>query len=351
MMTTTGARGGDHARRGRGRLCLGGLADHARVQRQDSALALLPTPLRDALMGDARCCPPHGGGYLGALCVVASQADLLTPSEIEANLGMPAGSSARACAEARNAYTKSELTARWCRDLPPRRLPVHRPPAASWEDARMELPVFTVSSTEYQKLVGMRDADGGATVFDAAVQTELPALRHFLAFAAAAHHRREARRAGVRRAGDAEAREAGAPVGAMLLDCLNHGSLERAREARAQAAAEAVEAARRVAEAERRREVEAVAAAEAAERAAETERRRTAAEVRAAEVRAAAREVEARAAARAAPMLTRIIMLRRVGAMAGEKVALPASVAELLELARKRARPHLARPARLLRAR
>jgi hypothetical protein len=50
-------------------------------------------------------------------------------------------------------------------------------------------------------------------------------------------------------------------------------------------------------------------------------------------------------------MLTRIIMLRRVGAMAGEKVALPASVAELLELARKRARPHLARPARLLRAR
>jgi hypothetical protein len=33
----------------------------------------------------------------------------------------------------------------------------------------MELPVFTVSSTEYQKLVGMRDADGGATVFDAAV--------------------------------------------------------------------------------------------------------------------------------------------------------------------------------------
>ena len=300
-----------------------------------TARSLLPTPLRDALMGDARCCPPHGGGYLGALCVVANQADLLTPSEIEANLGMPAGSSARACAEARNAYTKSELTARWCRDLPPRRLPVHRPPAASWEDARMELPVFTVSSTEYQKLVGMRDADGGATVFDAAVQTELPALRHFLAFAAAAHHRREARRAGVRRAGDAEAREAGAPVGAMLLDCLNHGSLERAREARAQAAAEAVEAARRVAEAERRREVEAVAAAEAAERAAETERRRTAAEVRAAEVRAAAREVEARAAARAAPMLTRIIMLRRVGAMAGEKVALPASVAELLELARK----------------
>lgn len=46
---------------------------------------------------------------------------------------------------------------------------MHRPPAASWEDARMELPVFTVSSTEYQKLVGMRDADGGATVFDAAV--------------------------------------------------------------------------------------------------------------------------------------------------------------------------------------
>ena len=84
MMTTTGARGGDHARRGRGRLCLGGLADHARVQRQDSVLALLPTPLRDALMGDARCCPPHGGGYLGALCVVANQADLLTPSEIEA---------------------------------------------------------------------------------------------------------------------------------------------------------------------------------------------------------------------------------------------------------------------------
>ena len=258
-----------------------------------TARSLLPTPLRDALMGVGEGGGGEGGGgYLGALCVVASQADLLTPSEIEANLGLPAGSSARACAEARNAYTKSELTARWCRDLPPSRLPMHRLPAASWENARMQLPVFTVSSTEYQKLVGMRDADGGATVFDAAAQTELPALRHFLAFAAAAHHRREARRAGERRAGDAEAREAGAPVGAMLLDCLNYGSLEKAREARAQAAAEAVEAARRVAEAERRREAEAVEAAEAAERAAEAGRRHAAAEVRAAEGRAAAARAE-----------------------------------------------------------
>ena len=63
-----------------------------------TARSLLPAPLRDALMGVGEGGGDGGGGYLGALCVVASQADLLTPSEIQANLGLPAGSSARACA-------------------------------------------------------------------------------------------------------------------------------------------------------------------------------------------------------------------------------------------------------------
>ena len=252
---------------------------------------ILSTPLRDALMTG------ENGGFLGALCVVASQADLISPSEVAGNLGLPEDASARTCAQARNKYTKAQLSASWCRDLRPSDLPLHRPLAPCWEAARMDLPVFTVSSLDYQKLTGVRDADGGALLFNCAVETELPALRHFLQYSAAAHHRRSG--------------TARATVGAMILDCLEHGSPAKAAQARAKAAAEA---------AERAAEAEQALQAERAADEARQEAQRAAASARAAAVERSAARVAERMAERAAEAA-------RAAARAAAASASPAVVA------------------------
>ena len=46
--------------------------------------------------------------------------------------------------------------------------------------AKYELPVFTVSSVDFQKVSGLRRGDGAPVVWREAAGTEIPALRRFV---------------------------------------------------------------------------------------------------------------------------------------------------------------------------
>ena len=46
--------------------------------------------------------------------------------------------------------------------------------------AKYELPVFTVSSVDFQKVSGLRRGDGAPAVWREAAGTEIPALRRFV---------------------------------------------------------------------------------------------------------------------------------------------------------------------------
>jgi hypothetical protein len=151
------------------------------------------------------CCP-------GELAFVATQTDLLTPSELIENLRLPEGATARTCGLARNAFTKASVSKDFYADTPPEHLPCNRPLPAAWHARGFELPVFTVSARDFQVSSGIRSGDGGAHVFPEATETEVPALRAYLQLAAAAH---------ARRAAEGGARQ---PVGALLLKCLEEAA-------------------------------------------------------------------------------------------------------------------------------
>ena len=102
---------------------------------------------------------------------MAPQTDLLTPSELIENLRLPAGSSARTCALARNAYTKSSVSKDFYADVDPLHLPCNKLPPSAWERRGFELPVFTCSARDFQVAAGMRPGDGGVHVFDRAADT------------------------------------------------------------------------------------------------------------------------------------------------------------------------------------
>jgi len=145
------------------------------------AKGLMSLPLRNALLGS---------GFAGGLAFVATQTDLLTPSELIENMRLPADSSSLACALARNAFTKSSVTRDFYADTSSELLPCKREPPKHWEARRFELPVFTISARDYQILSGMRPDDGKPHVFTSMEQTEVPALTRYLQLASAAHSRR-----------------------------------------------------------------------------------------------------------------------------------------------------------------
>ena len=133
---------------------------------------------------------------MGQLAFIASQSDVFNRSELIDNLSLPEDTPALECALARNAFTKKELTRSFVSNLPTASLAT-RPtlPEPAWESVPFALPVFTVSSVEYQKLTRCgtgddNDDDDAARVFTSPEQTELPALLSFLRYAALAHHRR-----------------------------------------------------------------------------------------------------------------------------------------------------------------
>ena len=170
---------------------------------------LLSLPLRRALLTS---------GFLGEVAFVATQSDIFTPSEIVDNLGLPAETGLLDCALARNEFTKAYLTKSLYRALEPALLPANRPPPAAWHQLGFELPIFTVSASDYQLSAhGANAADGPPRVYSDPVLTEIPALTSYLSFASAAHHRRELD--GMQPSGSAAGGEH-RRVGAVLLDCI-----------------------------------------------------------------------------------------------------------------------------------
>ena len=164
-------------------------------------------------------------GQYGALAFVATQSDVLERSEALRSLRLPAEATLRECAEARNEYTRrrlkqdfhaglKEMVCTPCRRPralpPPRALPARPPPLrprpppstpqarrAQAEEAgddgfraeAFQLPVFTVSALEYQKLKGLRPTDGRARVWSHVEQTRVPALVRHVQHAALARRK------------------------------------------------------------------------------------------------------------------------------------------------------------------
>jgi len=118
-------------------------------------------------------------GRFGEVSFVSTQSDVLTPSEVQENLGLGPNADKWECAQARNNWIRSKLHSDFFQGVPIAQHPTNT-------GVGFEYPVFTVSSAEYQQRIRKRPgaADAAAT-FRTEVQTGLPAFRMFLRDAAA----------------------------------------------------------------------------------------------------------------------------------------------------------------------
>ena len=115
-------------------------------------------------------------GQYGALAFVATQSDVIERSEAIRSLKLPPTATLSECAEARNAYTQRRLKHDFLAGL---REMAEQAGDTSFDGSKFALPVFTVSSLEYQKLAGLRPSDGEAQVWSDVEQTMVPSLvRH-----------------------------------------------------------------------------------------------------------------------------------------------------------------------------
>jgi hypothetical protein len=217
----------------------------SRALNDKSIHALMPLSLRTALAER---------GTLGDIAIVATRADDFSRAELARNLGLPEQTVASELAAERRRFLQRSISAAFFRDLPAHVLPVNKREAAAAKAiadevakaaadlaraasvttgtvlapvtitdvtavaaaataaasrAPFELGVFVTSSTDYQQLIGVRDADGdpsGLFVFAHPDQTDLPALAALLELRA----HQAAADALARRAGVARAQRAGA---------------------------------------------------------------------------------------------------------------------------------------------
>ena len=86
-------------------------------------------------------------GQYGTLAFVATQSDVIERSEAIRSLRLPAGASLRECAERRNEYTRRRLRQDFKQGL---RELAEQAGDTSFDQDAFDLPVFTVSSLEYQ---------------------------------------------------------------------------------------------------------------------------------------------------------------------------------------------------------
>ena len=130
----------DRPRRVRTRMCT------QRISPSSRASLLCPLPSRASLP-----CP------LPSLTTASAAAR----SEIIKNLHLPACSTLRTAALARNQFTRTRLTADFWHGIEKVDHPVNR--AATPEtDTDFDIPVFTCSAVEHQRHQGLRQAEGSA---------------------------------------------------------------------------------------------------------------------------------------------------------------------------------------------
>ena len=118
-------------------------------------------------------------GQFGALAFIATQSDVIERAEAQRALKLPEGTPLRECARARNTYTATRLAQDFKAGLRELARDAGDRDGGERLAAKHSLPVFTVSSVEYQKLCGLRPSDGPAHVWADVEDTQLPALiRH-----------------------------------------------------------------------------------------------------------------------------------------------------------------------------
>ena len=119
-------------------------------------------------------------GKFDQLVFVATQSDKLHQNEIVESLGdrfsLTQESDRQECAIARNEYTRERILEDFyqgiedMQKLAPERMQPHE------VRERYKLPVFCVSSFEYQQFIGVRKFDGEPKTFQSAEATEIPLL-------------------------------------------------------------------------------------------------------------------------------------------------------------------------------
>jgi len=119
-------------------------------------------------------------GQYGQVLFIATQSDVLVPTELADNLRLPHSTPVAQLAAARNAFTRTRIQDDFIEGL------AEMAQAAGERADRAELrrryclPVFTVSAIDYQKLTGVRASDGEAKVWSSLEPTEMPALQRFV---------------------------------------------------------------------------------------------------------------------------------------------------------------------------
>lgn len=126
---------------------------------------LLPLAFREHLVDNGVC---------GQVVHIATQTDVCVRSEIVTNLKLEEESTLAECVEARSKYSKQALTTAFYEGVDLAMLPTNNP------DCRFALPCIAASAVDFQKLAGIRTADGAPKVFTNIESTELPALRRVI---------------------------------------------------------------------------------------------------------------------------------------------------------------------------
>eukprot|EP01122_Echinamoeba_exundans_P016614 TRINITY_DN8479_c0_g1_i1.p1 TRINITY_DN8479_c0_g1~~TRINITY_DN8479_c0_g1_i1.p1 ORF type:complete len:1374 (+),score=380.54 TRINITY_DN8479_c0_g1_i1:97-4218(+) len=116
-------------------------------------------------------------GLYSTITFIATHADQLNRTEMVKNLKLPRDTPLLEVAKARNAYTRTRIKADFKAGLEE----MARNAKQSADAVRsFYLPVFTVSSFDYQKCVGHFAADGGPSTFVDPEDTEIPALKRYV---------------------------------------------------------------------------------------------------------------------------------------------------------------------------
>jgi hypothetical protein len=119
-------------------------------------------------------------GQYGALLFIATQSDVLVASEIADNLKLSRSSPVSTLAAARNAFTRERIQKDFIDGLAEMSAAGGEKVDRAALAARFQLPVFCVSSMDFQKLTKVRTRDGPPQVWSRAEETELPALQRFV---------------------------------------------------------------------------------------------------------------------------------------------------------------------------
>jgi hypothetical protein len=158
----------------------------SRIQRavnDRSARSLLSDGFRRQIVMDGR----HSSSQLAFVC---TQSDVLVRGELAGNLKLPENATARECAIQRNLYSKTRIQADFVAGLRDVMMAANDADgdmdgAGEMNDAEMErrledvkLPVFCVSSIEYQRLAGIMKEQ--ASCFKDVLETGIPAVQDFL---------------------------------------------------------------------------------------------------------------------------------------------------------------------------